>query len=84
MLYHMWSSEDNFQELMFPFHHMGPGNQRQKFRLGSKHRYLLSHLASPHHTSLCTSTCILPCAHMGRRLVVVLSQELVKVERQKS
>lgn len=32
---HVWESKDNLWELVLPFHHMGPGDQTQFFRLDS-------------------------------------------------
>jgi hypothetical protein len=34
----------SFCALVPAFHHVGPGNQTQTLKLGSKHLYLLSHL----------------------------------------
>ena len=40
-------AEDNLQEYMLPFHHLGSGHCTQVIRLGSKYPYLLSHLGCP-------------------------------------
>lgn len=41
---YMWKSEDNFQELVLFFNHVGPGAQTQVARSGSRHLYQRSRL----------------------------------------
>lgn len=47
-LAHMWRSEDNLQELVLSFDHVGSRDWTKVIWLGSKWLYLLSYLASPH------------------------------------
>lgn len=42
----IWKS-GHFQRSVLTFYHVGPRDQTLSFRLGSKHIYPLSHLASP-------------------------------------
>lgn len=42
-----WRSNDDFQEWVLFFYHMGSGDQSQAMRLGSNHLYLLTHPTSP-------------------------------------
>lgn len=49
-----WVLEDNFVVSSPSFHHVGPRDQAQVIKLGSKYLYLLIYLnAHPHHTHIC-------------------------------
>jgi hypothetical protein len=43
MMIHLWRSEDGLLGLALFFYHVGPGDQTQVDRLGSRHIYLQSH-----------------------------------------
>lgn len=45
-LWHVWSSHDTFQELIFSFYQVGPMDLTQVIRLGGKHLSQVSHLVS--------------------------------------
>lgn len=36
---HMWTSEDNLQELVFSFHHIRSKDQTESIKLGSRQIY---------------------------------------------
>lgn len=44
---HVWRSEDNLPELVPSSYHVGPGNETQVVRLGTRHLSPLNHLAGP-------------------------------------
>lgn len=45
---HMWRSEDNLQEVVLSFDHVGTRDWTKVIWLGGKWPYLLSYLSSPH------------------------------------
>ena len=42
----VWRSEDNHQELVLSFHHLGSGDQTRVDRLGGRDFYPLSHFSA--------------------------------------
>lgn len=47
MLTHMGKSDNNVQELILSFHHIGSRDQTQADQLDSKYLYLLNHYTGP-------------------------------------
>lgn len=44
---HLWTLEDNFQESVLSFYHVGPRNGTWVIRLGNMCLHLMNHLINP-------------------------------------
>lgn len=73
-----WVSEDNLQESVLSFHHIGSGNQTQVVKFNRKHLYPLSRNVRPLFT---LNNEIMDNSFPNRSVIYIHNKELLAKER---